>query len=355
MKKDFIACLIIGVCFLAFIGCDSTGEKPKTADEIPSTETGPGEVTSPGSPETVLPGGQDPGETVATVNGVEIDRGTVEQEKNTLMKQLGRQVSPQQMAGMMPRLWRQALENRINQVILLQEAEKLGIKGDKEAVEERIGELQNRFSSPADFWSQLAQAGVTEEELRKGMEEGIIIETLIDRELGEGAEISDEEISDYYENNPQRFESPERVRASHILIKTDPSDSAEAKEEKRAQLAGLKEEISEGGDFAALAKEHSGCPSSARGGDLGFFERGRMVKPFEEAAFGMKVGEVSDIVETQFGYHLITLTERREAETVSLEDAKERISTFLYNQKKEQAVGDYLVKLRDSASIEYSE
>lgn len=104
----------------------------------------------------------------------------------------------------------------------------------------------------------------------------------------------------------------EQVKASHILLKTQPDFTEEDKEELKAKLTDLGKQIEEGKPFDELAREHSGCPSSSRGGDLGFFARGQMVPPFEEAAFSMKKGEVSDIVETQFGYHLIKVTDRKE-------------------------------------------
>ena len=127
------------------------------------------------------------------------------------------------------------------------------------------------------------------------------------------------------------------------------------KSQKRLELIGLRNKSQEGADFAKIAEEPSECPSKQQGGDLGFFERGKMVKPFEEAAFNLKVGEVSDIVETQFGFHLIKVSEYQEARTIPFEEVNDKISIHLKNTKEQQAVNTYLGTLREKADIEYTE
>ncbi|MDI6735347.1 MAG: peptidylprolyl isomerase [bacterium] len=139
--------------------------------------------------------------------------------------------------------------------------------------------------------------------------------------------ITETEIEDYYTKHSQEYQEPEQVRARHILIKED-----------RLVLEDILKQIHAGGNFEELAKKYSTCPSNARGGDLGFFGRGQMVKPFEDAAFSLKPGEISGIVETQFGFHIIKLEERREARTRPIDEAKEEIENTINFQKvKEEA------------------
>lgn len=152
--------------------------------------------------------------------------------------------------------------------------------------------------------------------------------------------VSDAEIEKYYNENKDRFTVEEQVEASHILVE----DEETAKE--------ILNKLNNGSDFAELAKEYSLDGSASRGGNLGFFPRGRMVKPFEEAAFALQVGEISEPVKTDFGYHIIKVTDRQEAKTLSLEESKEDIRSTLLYQKQMETLRTYLMELRENAEVE---
>jgi len=200
----------------------------------------------------------------------------------------------------------------------------------------------------------MTKVGICREQMFKEIEKQLKVNALVKEALvGVETTITDEEVSKFYQGNPDSFKSPEQIRAQHILLKITTDDAPEIKSQKRLELAGLSGKIQNGADFSKIAEEHSECPSKQQGGDLGFFERGKMVKPFEEVAFTLKVGEVSDIVETQFGYHLIKISDRKEARTVPLEEAKKEISNYLKNTKEQQAVNSYIGTLREKADIEY--
>ena len=115
--------------------------------------------------------------------------------------------------------------------------------------------------------------------------------------------MTDEDISLFYKDNPANFSVPEQIQASHILLSLEPDATDEVKKKKRSELQAVLEKIKKGDDFAELARKHSDCPSKEKGGDLGSFPRGTMVKDFENVAFNLKNDEVSDVVETQFGFH----------------------------------------------------
>ncbi len=151
---------------------------------------------------------------------------------------------------------------------------------------------------------------------------------------------------------PGFFKKPEQLKASHILIKVSDSKDEAKKAEAKKKIEMAQERLKKGEDFAVLAKEFSECPSSANGGDLGYFSRGRMVKPFEDAAYALKVNETSDIVETSFGYHIIRLTEKKAQEIVDYENAKVNITRHLKQQKTQKKVKEYLEEIRKSAKIE---
>ncbi|OHB66140.1 MAG: hypothetical protein A2Y76_03160 [Planctomycetes bacterium RBG_13_60_9] len=169
---------------------------------------------------------------------------------------------------------------------------------------------------------------------------------------------TEEDARKYYDGNPEDFRVPERVRASHILISTEPTDPNadpnQAKVQARQKAEELLKKVKDGEDFAALAKENSACPSKTQGGDLGMFGRDQMVPPFEEAAFALKAGEVSGLVETQFGYHIIKVTEHQDPNQVPFEKIKDRIIDQLTQQKRNEAIRTYVDALRQNAKISYS-
>lgn len=296
-----------------------------------------------------------PGDMIARVEGTDITRAAVEQETQNLKLQFGRKISPEQADRMLPMLQRQALENLINRRLLQRAAEQAGVEVAPEKVDERIAKISEQFTSPEVLNERLAAAGVSEEAFRRQITDALKIEKLLE-EQAPASEVTEAEVEEFYTANPDNFQEPEQVQASHILITVGPEDTEEQKEEKRKQLADIKEEIEDDdAEFAEMAKKHSACPSASNGGDLGTFGRGQMVPEFEEVAFALEPGDLSDVVETQFGYHLIKLAEHNEARTTPLEEAREKIKNFLQNQRREKVIVGYLTSLRNGTSIKYAE
>jgi len=219
-------------------------------------------------------------------------------------------------------------------------------------VEDRLKLLKSRFPSEEEFKTVLARSNISEPELRSQMERGLLIHEVISREVIQKVIITPQESKQYYDTHPDDFKQPEQVRASHILIKVDPKAEADEKAKARWEIEEVRKKLAKGGDFAALAKEFSQCPSKAQGGDLGFFERGQMVKPFEEAAFALKPGQTSGIVESEFGYHLIRVTERKPAGVLSYEKVREELEGHLKETKTRSEVNRYMEGLRAKAKVE---
>jgi len=156
----------------------------------------------------------------------------------------------------------------------------------------------------------------------------------------------------YYDGHRDFFKQPERIRASHILIKVDPKADVAQKAAARRQLEQIQQKLAAGEDFASLARQYSQGPSSSRGGDLGFFRRGQMVKPFEDAAFALKPGEVSGIVETPFGYHLIKVLEKKPETIATFDQSRSRIEQYLRQEKIRKQVSELVEKLKQNAVIQ---
>ena len=192
----------------------------------------------------------------------------------------------------------------------------------------------------------------SEAAIKARIERVLTIQGFIQNEIAQKVTVTEKETRDFYDSHPEKFTRPEQVKASHILIKADPEMDENSKRKSRREIEKIRERVEKGEDFAELAREVSQGPSSAKGGDLGYFGRGDMVKPFEEAAFSLKPGEVSDVVETRFGYHLIKATDRREESTIQYQEVKERLQGVLKQAKVNQEVGEYIRKLREKADVE---
>jgi peptidyl-prolyl cis-trans isomerase C len=294
---------------------------------------------------------QKPPENAAVVNGTAIpyDTFVTELELNQRrLQQQGRMI-PEEM---MPQLRSQVLDNLINQELLYQESARKKVKVQPEAVEKEITDIKGRFKDPKEFEATLTRMRMDEAGLRQQISQRSAIRTLIDQEIAGAITISDAEAQSFYDGNPSYFQRPEQVHARHILIKVAPDAGDADKAAARKKITDIKKRIEKGEDFAELAKSVSEGPSNTKGGDLGFFSKEQMVKPFADAAFAMQPNEISDIVETQFGYHIIQMLERRPAETVAFSEVKERIVGNLRNERIQKDVHTYLEKLRNDAKIE---
>jgi peptidyl-prolyl cis-trans isomerase C len=180
----------------------------------------------------------------------------------------------------------------------------------------------------------------------------------VESKLAGKGDVNEVQAKAYYDANVKRLEQPEKVRASHILIipapsdpNTDPNQARLAAKQKAEKLL---EKIKAGADFAALAKSDSNDGSAAQGGDLGFFSRGEMEKPFEDAAFDLEPNKVSNVVETRYGYHIIKMTEHRAAGAVPFDEIKKDIIAMLTEQTRGQALYEFITALRTKAKIEYT-
>jgi len=294
-------------------------------------------------------------EFVATVDGEKITEDEVSKEIANIKRQMAGRVGPEQLDQMGQMLRQQAVSNLVNRVLLTNAAEENDIKVTDAEIESRIEQVKGQFQSEEAFRGQLEQSGLSMEDFREEVRKSIKLENLMDMKTAHVTSPTGEESKDFYDSNTEQFSNPARIRASHILLGVEEGAPEAVHEQKKEQLGEIRKQILEGAEFAELAEEYSDCPSSSRGGDLGFFASGQMVKPFEEAAFALDVGEVSDIVKTRFGYHLIKVTEKEEAGKVPFDEAQANIEEYLLSMRRQEEMNDYLSSLRESAEIEYAD
>ena len=292
-------------------------------------------------------------EKVAVVNGVVIARIQFDKELKVHLERVSRQ-GRQTTDDQMEELKKDVLEGLIEREVLYQESQKAGIKIADQKVEDQVAAIKKRFPNEEEFKKALAGMGLTEEDVREQIQHGLAIRELIDQKVANKVVITDEETKAYYDANPQLFNQPEEVKASHILIKVEPTADDATKATARKKVEDLQQKLKDGGDFAELAKENSEGPSNARGGDLGYFKRGQMVKPFEDVAYSMKIDEVSDLVETRFGYHLIKVSDKKPEQTLAYADVKDKIAQRLKQEKVEKDATLYVEDLKKGAKIEKS-
>jgi peptidyl-prolyl cis-trans isomerase C len=290
-------------------------------------------------------------ENIAVVNGKGISRKDFEKEIGAMRQRMmmqGQQVDETQLAEIQKNL----LEMLINRELLYQESRKSGKKVEESAVNEEFSKWKKQFPDEAQFKNIMTMMNLSEDSIKEQIRQRISVQQLIEKEISPKIKVSEEEIKAFYDKNNDAFKQPEEVKASHILVKVDGAGDAAKKAEARKKIEEIQGKLKKGEDFATLAKANSDCPSKDRGGDLGAFGRGEMDKTFEDAAFALKPGEVSDIVETKFGFHLIKSSDKKAEKTLSYEEVKERISERLKQEKEMNEATQYSEKLKATAKIE---
>jgi peptidyl-prolyl cis-trans isomerase C len=353
----FNHCLLplIGLSAIALvIGSSGCQKKAPTASDKGGAVN---QAPAPGAPA----GQPQEDKVVATVNGKPIMESQVQRRvqaeyKPTLAKLAAQ--SPE-LAAQQEKMLKQGVANRMVTEQLLDEQVKLAnIQMTEEDLKAEMTKQLAAQNPPMTIeqYQKIVEAQGGDFQAKKGfLLQNMKYHKLFESKFSGSLGATEEEAKKYYSENPKDFQMPEQVRASHILISTKPTDPNgdpnQAKVRAKQKAEELLKKVKGGADFAALAKENSSCPSAAQGGDLGSFPRGQMVKPFEDAAFALKVGQISDLVETQFGYHIIKVTEHHDPNQISFEKAKAEIVDQLTQQKKAEAVRKYVDSLRQSAKI----
>lgn len=212
----------------------------------------------------------------------------------------------------------QALESLIVDKIIYLEAEKQNIKISQEDIDKEIEQIIAQYGDEEAFTQTMEMYGYSLEDVKKDIEMNLKIEALLEPDIS----ISEQEMKDYFEENKETFAVGEQVKASHILV-----ESKETAEE-------VKEKLSAGEDYAEMAKEYSiDTTTKEQGGALGFIKKGETVSEFENAAFSLEVGSISEPVKTASGYHIIKVEEKKEAEEANYEESKDQIKEILFDEK----------------------
>jgi parvulin-like peptidyl-prolyl isomerase len=245
------------------------------------------------------------------------------------------------------------LDDLIGNILLYRASVKEGLTPSKGDVDGQLNAIRGNFPSEEQFVSRLSAEGMTVEKLETMIGKDMAIRKLIETQVMPNVNVTEEAKKNFYEENKEQMTTPEQAKLSHILVRTEAGASPETKEEARKKAEGLHQQLEEGVDFATLARENSDDPGSKeRGGDLDWVSRGQTVPPFEQAAFGLSPGEISNVVETQFGYHIIKLEELRAAAVSPYDQVEGRINDFLRQQLLQEAIQSEVDGLRSKADVE---
>jgi peptidyl-prolyl cis-trans isomerase C len=286
---------------------------------------------------------------LARVNGENITKAEFEEAIGTLEQQNQAPVPPDQRDA----VYRGVLDQLVGLKLLSQEVAAKKVAVSEADVDAQLAQIRSQFPSEDVFNQALKAQNKTLEIIRADARRSMAITKMLEAAIEAKVAVSPEQAKKFYDENPDQFKRPEQVRASHILIGTQENADVAAKATAKRKAEGLLKQLKSGGDFAALAKENSQDPGSAvNGGDLGFFPRGQMVGPFDQVAFTLAPGATSDLVETQFGYHIIRVVEKKEAGAVALDEVRPQLEQFLQNQNRQREMTSYIAALKAKGKVE---
>jgi peptidyl-prolyl cis-trans isomerase C len=314
------------------------------ASSSPSQAQAPNQ---PAAPEPAKPVPVQLPDVVAKVNDENVKKADFERLLRTV--ELNNGPVPQDRRN---EILRRVLDDLISYTLLKQEAKARNVTVTDAEVDEQMKTIRQKAPNEAAFKKALAESGITVDRLRADTRAQMTIAKLMNDEVAGLQPTSDAEVREFYDKNPDRFKSPEAARASHILVRVDDKADDATKKAARAKIDAILQRAKNGEDFATLARENSDDGSAKQGGDLNYFPRGQMVPPFDKAVFALKPGEISEVVTTQFGYHVIKLTDLKAAGTVPLEQVSDRVKQFLTAQKKQQQAEAFLAQLKQKSKIE---
>ncbi len=250
-------------------------------------------------------------------------------------------------------IYRSVLDRLVAFHLLAQESETLTISVDDAAVETQLEALRSDFPSDAAFETQLSTWGTTLEALHAEFRRDLLVERVLESEVLPGIDVDAEAAREFYEAHPAQFTKAGGARARHLLIGVSPTANDQERAEARTRTEQLLREARVGGDFAELARTHSqDSASAANGGDLGVVVRGQTVPDFETALFALEPGELSDVVESPFGFHVIQMVEREASQTLPFAEVSVQIRELLIEQERQAKTAAFIEKLKTKSDIE---
>jgi peptidyl-prolyl cis-trans isomerase C len=350
IKKSLIVLFLLA---LAAGACSKEADNaPAQAAPAAAAATPAGATPAAGAPAqapAVKPVPPQLPEIVARVNGQDVKKAELDMAIKSLEDRARSPVPAEQRDA----VYRQVLDRIVGFHLLVQEAKARNVIAPPWEVDSQVEQIKKQFPSEDAFTQMLKARGVTVEQLRADTAQTIAVNAMLKTELEPRITVSDADSKTFFDQNRARFRQEDSVHASHILIRTPEQADASAKAKAKAQADDVLAQLRKGADFAGLAKQVSQDPGSApNGGDLGFFSKGRMVPAFEEAAFGLKPGQTSGVVETPFGFHIIRVSEAKAGRDLEYTEVKAQIEDYLKQQIRDQKSQEFVNQLRAKGKVQ---
>ena len=286
----------------------------------------------------------------AVVNGQEISAEAVNFELDRLVRfYMGHGMTMAEIRQNLPKLEAKALDQAIGAKLLLDQAARLDIPVTEKDIDAEVARVVQQVGGEENYKKALAAQGISEADFRKELEKGARVNMLVNQACAHVADPTEDEVTAFYEAHKAEYVEPPQVLCQHILVKGSNDAALDKIKEIRERI------VNDKADFAEEAKKHSDCPSGAQGGSLGWFGRGMMVPEFDKAAFEMKKGDVSGVVTTEFGYHIIYKADERGGGQQTIVDVHDQIKDLLRHEARGKAMDAYVADLREKATIEYKD
>jgi peptidyl-prolyl cis-trans isomerase C len=287
---------------------------------------------------------------VAKVNGVAILQRDLDEATAALIPQASYHQNVN--AEKLKEIRKQALENLIREELFYRAGVQKGYRVPQAETSKRFAEIRKNYPTRKAFQKALQQYGITEAGLRKKIEHMKLAEILLKEEVTNKAALKEKDLRDYYQKNLEKFQKPEAVRLSHILIKVPPEAQKEEKDKLKKKAEDILQKLKKDDDFAKLAWDNSDDASRVKGGDLGEVHRGRLEPEVENPAFALKKGELSGLVTSIYGYHILKAVDKLPPRQLKFEEIKDKLQKDLEDKDREKRLTNLVKNLKEHAKIE---
>jgi peptidyl-prolyl cis-trans isomerase C len=361
MEKPLRRAWIVLFVVAAAAGCNKAPTPSKAGQPIPGLASSsqptasqpaaaqPAVPGQPAAPQAAKPVPAQLPAVVAKVNGESIERWELESAIHGVEGRAGTAMPTERRDEIV----RGLVDQLIAYHILAQQAHARKMDASDADVDARVAQIKGGLPSAEAFQQALAAQGMSLDQLKKQTRMSIQVSKVIETEVNSKVSVPDADVESFYKQNVDRFKQGETVHASHILIAVPKDADAAAKQQARGRAQQVLKALRGGADFATIARAQSMDPGSApNGGDLGFFPKGQMDPAFESAAFGLKPGTMSGLVESSFGFHIIKVLERRGPRTAPLAEVGPQVKQFLTNQQREAKIQAFVNDAKAKSKIE---
>ena len=343
--------IFVVLVFVSVSGC-SNNDKNKKESPAPAVGTNQnqpavsGSAASASAPNVVA---EQAGATdiAVSVDGKVLKKSELEKHINETITKLKDKVPADKQKELRENVKKQVVNTFIIRTLLANEIERRKIVASDEEIKRARDKIQAGLPPGKKIDEFLKEKGISQEEISFAVK----VEKFVNMEIGNKAKPSQKEIAKFYKDNHEKFVEPESVHVRHILVAIKKDDNDKVKAQKKEKIENLRKQLLNGGNFAELARANSDCPSKEAGGDLNFIKRGQTVKPFEDAAFSQEKNVIGPVITTEYGYHILQVLDRKPAKKVALEAVKDKISAYLDQQKKSEALNAVLNNLKQKAKI----